>query len=197
MAAFLMSRGLARFVSSLRRAAGRYEAADAEARDVRIAAPADDDFAAPYTVQWSERVGEWIVWLPAGSLVVGGSAIDITTALTAAGNGYPAGWYRLGISASASAVYLVITPGATVTATFADSASSAAGTTSILVARMSGKAVVQSVGSAIVLGGDSHMGNATGSVVAFGAVTFASASDSCVEVLTSANGVVSVGVYYV
>lgn len=201
MAAYLMSEGLARFVSDLRRNSQRgYRGGVDASRQVRLAAAQADDFPLPFTVTWAESVGTsgaWIAWLPAGSLVIGGTAIDITSALAAAGAGYPQGWYRLGVSDNAAAIYLVLTPGTPWSAAFADTPSATSGDLSILVADLDGKAVVQLVDSAIILGGDSHMGNAAGSVAALGSVTFASASDSNVKVLSAAGGTLTVGAYYI
>lgn len=38
--------------------------------------------------------GAWIVWVPDGSLVIDGEAVNLTGSLTAA-DGYPAGWYDI------------------------------------------------------------------------------------------------------
>lgn len=198
MAAYLMSEGLARFVSDLRRGSQRgYRGGVDASRQMRLAAAQADDFPLPFTVVWSESVGEWIVWVPDAALVLGSSAVDIRTGLTAAGGGYPSGWYKAGISASATSIYLVSsTSGGSVSWSFSASAAGT-GETSVLVATMTvDKAVRQSITSAIVLG-DSHMGNKTGSVATVGGVTFASASDACVEVLTASGGTVTIGVYYV
>lgn len=54
----------------------------------------------PFEVCWAQSVndgaGNWIIWLPTGKeLVVGGTVIDLTAALSAAGDPYPSGWYEL------------------------------------------------------------------------------------------------------
>lgn len=69
-----------------------------------------DLFPAPFTVRWATSLaspessegagdataGEWIIYLPTtGLCLVGGTSLDLTTPLEAAGGGYPAGWYKL------------------------------------------------------------------------------------------------------
>ena len=54
----------------------------------------------PYEVRWAQSVndgaGNWIIWLPTGQeLIVGGTVVDLTAALSAAGDPYPSGWYEL------------------------------------------------------------------------------------------------------
>lgn len=54
----------------------------------------EDEFAHPFTVQWAESVGSWIIWLPTdSSLVVNGESVDILSDLEEAGGDYPSGWY--------------------------------------------------------------------------------------------------------
>ena len=69
-----------------------------------------DLYPPPYTVRWAASLasaessegagdatdGEWIIYLPtSGLLMVGGTSVDLTTPLEAAGAPYPAGWYKL------------------------------------------------------------------------------------------------------
>lgn len=54
----------------------------------------------PYEVRWAQSVndgaGNWIIWLPTGQeLIVGGTVVDLSAALSAAGDPYPDGWYEL------------------------------------------------------------------------------------------------------
>lgn len=90
-----------------------------------------DDFASPFAVQWAQSVdssGAWIIWLPSASLVIlDGTPLDITSALSAAGGDYPAGWYGLPSSLLPDAggtLYLLVTlPQGTTPASAAFSAS--------------------------------------------------------------------------
>lgn len=84
-------------------------------------AVAQDTYAAPFTVRWSQSQNDgdgcWIIWLPvygnnAGDklLLVGNQYVDIlegTGELTAA-TGYPTGWYQLANNATGGAVYLTV-----------------------------------------------------------------------------------------
>ena len=54
----------------------------------------------PYEVRWAQSLNEGdggcIIWLPSGQeLIVGGTVVDLTAALSAAGDPYPSGWYEL------------------------------------------------------------------------------------------------------
>lgn len=54
----------------------------------------EDSFAHPFTVQWADSVGSWIIWLPTdSSLIVNGESVDILSDLEDAGGEYPFGWY--------------------------------------------------------------------------------------------------------
>lgn len=63
-----------------------------------------DEYPHPYELRWAASSGEtdaggepkgaWIIWLPAGCLVIDGETVDVQSQLTTA-NGYPAGWYDL------------------------------------------------------------------------------------------------------
>lgn len=90
-----------------------------------------DDFASPFAVQWAQSVdtsGAWIIWLPSASLVIlDGTPLDITSALSAAGGDYPAGWYKLPsalLPDAGGTLYLLVTlPQGTTPASAAFSAS--------------------------------------------------------------------------
>lgn len=157
MAAYLMSEGLARFVSDLRRNSQRgYRGGVDASRQLRLSAPQPNEFPNPYTVVWSESVGSWLVWLPAGALYVGGEEISVTDGLDEAGGDYPSGWYRLPIPSDAETAYLVLTRSdGEVAAEFRDQPADASeeSARSYLVAEMSGRSVVQSVASTITGGG--------------------------------------------
>lgn len=94
----------------------------------------------PFTVRWAASVeppsgssagtapGEYIIYLPTAGLVkVGATDIDITSALTAVGSPYPAGWYLLRTRqgepiiphATGGTLYLNVTLGTTPSAAFA------------------------------------------------------------------------------
>ena len=148
---------LRRLVSASKSTAERLKPANGPA------AISPDFYPAPFTVRWAASLaspessegagdatdGEWIIYLPtSGVLMVGGSAVDLTSALTAAGSPYPAGWYKLVadyeesgtaepiLSRSAGGtLYLVIT-GAT--AEFDDQPGSVGGTTSVKIATATG-----------------------------------------------------------
>lgn len=118
-----------------------------------------DLYPPPFTVRWAASLasaessegagdatdGEWIIYLPtSGVLMVGGSAVNLTSALTAAGSPYPAGWYKLVADYEESGtaepiidrdtggtLYLVITGS---TAKFDDQPGSVGGTTSVKIA---------------------------------------------------------------
>ena len=95
-----------------------------------------EPFALKYAASANSAAGAWIIWLSADSLIYAGTAIDLTAGLTAAGTPYPAGWYQIGVlTASGGSLYLIIdASSSTPTASFAASASSQAGQTSILIA---------------------------------------------------------------
>jgi len=95
-----------------------------------------EPFALKYAASANSAAGAWIIWLSANSLIYAGTAIDLTAGLVAAGTPYPAGWYQVGVlTASGGSLYLIIdASGSTPTASFAASASSQAGRTSILIA---------------------------------------------------------------
>ena len=144
------------------------------------AAVSFDLFPAPFTVRWAASLaspessegagdataGEWIIYLPTtGLCLVGGTSLDLTSALTAAGGDYPTGWYKLLDDEDQSilsrstggTLFLNISAAATPAAAF-DSAS-AAGATSIKIAiaavnsTTGARTVKQLVRSSIVIGG--------------------------------------------
>lgn len=123
-----------------------------------------DEYAAPYTVRWAQSInngsGGWIIWLPSASLLyVNGAAVDVRSGLSAAGSGYPAGWYSLDsvLGSTGGTVYLAVTTGSSTTATFTNASSGA--DYAILIATASRNSstnavqVSQSVTSALSVGG--------------------------------------------
>ena len=127
-----------------------------------------DDFASPFAVQWAQSVdtsGAWIIWLPSASLVIlDGTPLDITSALSAAGGDYPAGWYRLPsalLPDAGGTLYLLVTlPQGTTPASAAFSASAgSSGQWTIPIcaaakdATTDARTVKQYVSSALVFGG--------------------------------------------
>lgn len=127
-----------------------------------------DDFASPFAVQWAQSVdssGAWIIWLPSASLVIlDGTPLDITSALSAAGGDYPAGWYKLPSSLLPDAggtLYLLVTlPQGTTPASAAFGASAgSSGQWTIPIcaaakdATTDARTVKQYVSSALVFGG--------------------------------------------
>ena len=107
----VLSPSAARAVKSLLRGNGEVERRTTNTASV----VAESDFAAPFTVQWAQSVGNsgsWIIWLPGSSLVMwGGTALDVTEDLSAAGDPYPSGWYSLAdvLPATGGTLYLLIT----------------------------------------------------------------------------------------
>lgn len=78
-----------------------------------------DDFPAPYTVRWAQSVdngsGSWIIYLVNNDVLrISGETIPVTTRLTAAGNPYPAGWYKIPssvLSSTGGNLWLVVDKG--------------------------------------------------------------------------------------
>jgi len=69
----------------------------------------EDAFALPFEVRWSATANAWIVWLPDALVTVGTSELDVRTGMTAAGGGYPSGWYKTALDADAGGtLYLTI-----------------------------------------------------------------------------------------
>lgn len=143
--------------------------------DYAPATVSPDEYAAPYTVRWAQSInngsGGWIIWLPSASLLyVNGAAVDVRSGLSAAGSGYPAGWYSLGsvLGSTGGTVYLAVTTGSSTTATFTNASSGA--DYAILIAtatrNSSTKAVQvsQSVTSALSVGGGGNI-TASGTIV--------------------------------
>ena len=157
MAAYVLGEASARFLRGLMRDRRPPAAAAVSRRDGQPMAVQGDDFAEPYEVRWATSAEGWIIWLPAEALVLDGAPVDVSEGLTAAGGAYPSGWYKLGISASASSVYLIATRGDESTppsARFEDSPPADGGELSevaVLIASMSGREVRQTVASALVL----------------------------------------------
>ena len=127
-----------------------------------------DDFASPFAVQWAQSVdtsGAWIIWLPSASLVIlDGTPLDVTSALSAAGGDYPAGWYGLPsalLPDAGGTLYLLVTlPQGTTPASAAFSASAgSSGQWTIPIcaaakdATTDARTVKQYVSSALVFGG--------------------------------------------
>lgn len=74
----------------------------------------DQDFVPAWTIKWASSLNSWIVWIPPSSAVeVSGRdlAALAVVGLTAAGGSYPAGWYKLNITAveAWSTIYLNVT----------------------------------------------------------------------------------------
>ena len=72
-------------------------AAVARARRQRPAFLEEDRFPHPYELRFAESEtegGAWLIWVPAGALVIDGEEVDLAGELTAAEN-YPEGWYDL------------------------------------------------------------------------------------------------------
>lgn len=136
MSGFLLSnratRALARLLRGKMGDSSTTNAAPSPVSRNRTAEP----FALKYAASANSAAGAWIIWLSADSLIYAGTAIDLTAGLTAAGTPYPAGWYQIGVlAASGGSLYLIIdASGSTPTASFAASASSQTGRTSILIA---------------------------------------------------------------
>jgi hypothetical protein len=129
-----------------------------------------DDFPPPFTVRWaqsqSEGQGAWVIWLPSSGSLVNYNGAWLTFSGTSAASGLPAGWVRAqGVSASATAVYLLVVtpPGQTSKRAMFASSSSASGVTvhfSALVATMSvdattgARRVKQTVDSSVIIGAE-------------------------------------------
>ena len=129
-----------------------------------------DDFPPPFTVRWaqsqSEGQGAWVIWLPSPGSLVNYNGAWLTFSGTSAASGLPAGWVRAqGVSASATAVYLLVVtpPGQTSKRAMFASSSSASGVTvhfSVLVATMSvdsttgARRVKQTVDSSVIIGAE-------------------------------------------
>lgn len=129
-----------------------------------------DDFPPPFTVRWaqsqSEGQGAWVIWLPSSGSLVNYNGAWLTFSGTSAASGLPTGWVRAqGVSASATAVYLLVVtpPGQTSKRAMFASSSSASGVTvhfSVLVATMSvdsttgARRVKQTVDSSVIIGAE-------------------------------------------
>lgn len=142
-------------------------------------------FRDPFAVTWAQSVdsgtGAWVIWLPGSSLVIyDGTALDITTALNAAGGDYPAGWYKLASTVlpdSGGTLYLLITlPNGTTPASAALSASAGSSgqiTIPVCVAAKDSttgaRSVRQYITSAVTMGGGAG-GGGTQTVTAVTAI---------------------------
>ena len=129
-----------------------------------------DDFPPPFTVRWaqsqSEGQGAWVIWLPSSGSLVNYNGAWLTFSGTSAASGLPTGWVRAqGVSASATAVYLLVVtpPGQTSKRAMFASSSSVSGVTvhfSALVATMSvdattgARRVKQTVDSSVIIGAE-------------------------------------------
>ena len=142
----------------------------------------DADFPPPFTVQWAASLatpessegagdgtdGEWIIYIPAsGVLTVNHTAVNITSALTAAGGDYPAGWYKLLDGEGepildrddGGTLYLVVNVGATPSASFASQAGGASNPVNVVICTATvadetgARTVNQFVRSALILAG--------------------------------------------
>ena len=128
------------------------------------------EFPDPYTVRWAASAdsgsGSFIIWLPSASvLIVFGQTVDLTNALSAAGDPYPSGWYLLeNMPSSGGSLYLNVTPppassdsASLASAVFSTEASQVEGDIPILIATISKDSttgivtVKQNVTSALVL----------------------------------------------
>ena len=154
-------------VSKLRRLVGA-NASDKTRKAFAVTPSAPSRFPAPFTVRWAQSVndgaGNWIIWLPTGKeLVVGGTVIDLTAALSAAGDPYPEGWYELADLdlSQGGDIWLNVTIPATgePSAEFADEPDDGDQVIPILVASVEvdsttgAKSVYQNLVGALVLGG--------------------------------------------
>ena len=159
---YVLSESSMRFLRGLQQ--GRAPASSTgETRRTRAMSIQDDAYAHPFEVRWATSANGWIIWLPSEScLVLDGQPVDIVSELDAAGGEYPAGWYKLGLAEGATSVYLNLTlPGGEEgaeeeqepSAEFSNEEGSGDNVWSILVATMSGKAVRQTVDSALLIGG--------------------------------------------
>jgi len=155
MAAYVLGEASARFLRGLMRDRRPPAAAAVSRRDGQPMAMQGDDFAAPYEVRWATSADGWIIWLPAEALVLDGAPVDVSEGLDAAGGAYPEGWYKLGIPADASSVYLVATRGDEGTSPSARFEAAAPegdlDEVAVLIASISGRKVRQTVASALVI----------------------------------------------
>ena len=129
-----------------------------------------EEFLHPFEVRWaqsqSEGQGAWVIWLPSSGSLVNYNGAWLTFSGTSAASGLPTGWVRAqGVSASATAVYLLVVtpPGQTSKRAMFASSSSASGVTvhfSVLVATMSvdsttgARRVKQIVDSSVIIGAE-------------------------------------------
>ena len=69
-----------------------------------------DDFPHPFAVRWSAKENNWVIWLPdPAALVLVDDSAETITGITACQK-LAAGWYTVdGVSASSTAIYLVVT----------------------------------------------------------------------------------------
>lgn len=132
-----------------------------------------DTYPAPFTVRWAASLaepessegagdateGEWIIYLPTtGLLKVGAADVNITSALTAAGGIYPAGWYKLLDSnadpilsrTTGGTLYLNINATDTPTAAFSATAGSSGGDNPPIVVKIATAAVDSTSGARTV-----------------------------------------------
>lgn len=164
MAAYLMSERVARWVRGQMNARQAPPAAVGKTRLGRPVAVQDNAFADPFEVRWAASAEGWIIWLPDDCLMVDGEAIDLTEDLEAAGGSYPEGWYKLGVDADATSIYLNIylppergddeeEEPEEPSGEFSAEASTDEDTWPVLIASMTGKSVRQTVSSGLVLSG--------------------------------------------
>lgn len=158
---YVLGASAARGLTRLLRGKGEVSSRPGAAAGITV----DSEYVAPFTVQWAQSAdsgtGAWIIWLPSGSLVYrDGVAVDVRAGLTAVGGDYPSGWFLLTAlagDATTGSVYLVVhqssSSGGGATAEFTTSPSSASGDLTVLVATVSGRMAMQSLTSAISLGG--------------------------------------------
>lgn len=181
MAKYLMSEKTANFIrQQMVESQLNANGAAGETRRTRNSFFVPDIFAHPFEVKWGASVdngtnddgsvkdaGSWIIWLPSDDLLmINGVSVDVKRTLTAAGEPYPEGWYRLDedvLSKTAGgSLWLVITysESAATTAKFANAREFTDGESfSILIADVkvdettNVRSVKQTIDSGIVLAG--------------------------------------------
>ena len=181
MAKYLMSEKTANFIrQQMIENQLNANGADGETRRTRNSFFVPDVFAHPFEVKWGSSIdngtnedgsakeaGSWIIWLPSDDLLmINGVSVDVKGTLTAAGEPYPDGWYKLDeevLSKTAGgSLWLVITysDSAATTAKFANAREFTDGESfSVLIAdakvdeTTSVRSVKQTIDSGIVLAG--------------------------------------------
>ncbi len=140
------------FKRSSRRGAGAYSFQGRVPRAFEVHYAASSS-----TSSTSTPEGGWIIYLPAGCLIVDNSVVDAASALSPANGNWPENWYRLGFEPSA-AVWLAITPAQGTTAASARFTTEPAGQISVRVANVSEYEVEQLVVGALAVSSSSGVG---------------------------------------